>query len=583
MKVTGGQAVVQALLAHGVDTVFGIPGTHNLEIYRHLAAEGVRHVSTRHEQGAAYAADGYARASGRPGVCLVTSGPATLNAAAAIGQAYSDSVPVLLISPGLPLRHPGRGNGYLHEMKDQSAAMQAIAGYSLRVTSVAEIPGAVAEAFAYFRAGRPRPVHLEIPVDVLGEVAEVVIGGPVAVGRVLPESGVLARVVEVLGAARRPGLLVGGGAKGAAGLVRELAESLGASVISTANGKGVLAEGHPLSLGAGVHLPGVAEFVRDCDVLVVLGSELAPSDFWVEPLARPGCLVRVDVDPGQLRVNAMPEVEVVGDVGAVLAELLPRLAGRERRDDGGGDRLGSGGLAGGGPGCGAGLGDESSPGAEVSLGIGGSSGGGVSAGDGVLAGGGVERAAWWRERLRGQGRAEGARWLWLLEVLGEALGDGILGADSAMACYYGALTNLPVQRPGGFLYPTGFGTLGYGLPAAIGAAVACPGVRTAALLGDGGVMFTVAELATAAQLGLALPVLVVDNAGYGEIRAEMVEREDPVHAVDLPSPDFAALGRALGCHGVRVADADSLRVELARAFEADRPTVLHLPEVLERG
>ncbi|MCK2238806.1 MULTISPECIES: 5-guanidino-2-oxopentanoate decarboxylase [unclassified Crossiella] len=528
MKVTGGQAVVQALAAHGVDTVFGIPGTHNLEIYRHLAAEGVRHVSTRHEQGAAYAADGYARASGRPGVCVVTSGPATLNAAAAIGQAYSDSVPVLLISPGLPLRHPGRGNGYLHEMKDQSAAMHAIAGYSLRVTSVAEIPGAVAEAFAYFRAGRPRPVHLEVPVDVLGEVAEVAVGGPVAVGRVLPEAAVLARVVEVLGAARRPGLLVGGGAKGAAGLVRELAELVGAPVVSTANGKGVLAEGHPLSLGAGVHLPGVVEFVRDCDVLVVLGSELAPSDFWVEPLARPGCLVRVDVDPGQLRVNAAPEVEVVGDVGAVLAELLPRLAGGERGD-------------------------------------------------------GAERAAWWRERLREQGRAEGARWLWLLEVLGEALGDGILGADSAMACYYGALTNLPVQRPGGFLYPTGFGTLGYGLPAAIGAAVACPGVRTAALLGDGGVMFTVAELATAAQLGLALPVLVVDNAGYGEIRAEMVEREDPVHAVDLPSPDFAALGRALGCHGVRVADAESLRVELARAFAADRPTVLHLPEELGRA
>lgn len=522
VRVTGGQAVVRALVAHGVDTVFGIPGTHNLEIYRHLAEAGVRHVSTRHEQGAAYAADGYARVSGRPGVCVVTSGPATLNAAAAVGQAYSDSVPVLLISPGLPLRHPGRGNGFLHEMKDQSAAMGAIAAYSVRVTSVAEIPAVVAEAFAFFRAGRPRPVHLEVPVDVLAEVGEVEVGVPVVVPRVRAEPAALARLAEVLGAARRPGVLVGGGAKGAAGLVRELAERVGAPVVSTANGKGVLAEGHPLSLGAGVHLPGVAEFVRDCDVLVVLGSELAPSDFWVEPLAQPGCLVRVDVDPGQLRVNATPGVEVVGDVGAVLTELLPRLADRP--------------------------------------------------------GDGVERAARWRGRLREQGRAEGARWLWLLEVLGEFLGDGVLGADSAMACYYGALTNLPIQRPGGFLYPTGFGTLGYGLPAAIGAAVACPGVRTAALLGDGGVMFTVAELATAAQLGLALPVLVVDNAGYGEIKAEMVARADPVHAVDLPSPDFAALGRALGCHGVRVAGAAELRVELARAFEADRPTVLHLPE-----
>ncbi|MBP2471341.1 acetolactate synthase-1/2/3 large subunit [Crossiella equi] len=506
-----------------MDTVFGIPGTHNLEVYRHLALAGIRAVAVRHEQGAGYAADGYARSSGRPGVCVVTSGPAVLNAAAAIGQAYSDSVPLLVISPGLPLRHPGRGNGFLHEMRDQSGTLGSVAGYSRRVTSVAEVPLAVAEAFASFRSGRPRPVHLEVPVDVLEETAEVVVGRPLPVARLVPEAGVLARVARVLAAAERVAVLVGGGAKAASAQVRELAERLGAPVLATANGKGVLDEEHPLSLGAGVHLGAVGELVRECEVLVVLGSELAPSDFWGGPMPAPRILVRVDLDAGQLRVNAEPDLAVAGDVGEVLGGLLPLLA--ERGTD-------------------------------------------------------IAWVARWRERLRQDARAEGARWLWLLEVLGQELGDGVLGADSAMTCYYGALANLVVRRPGGFLYPTGFGTLGFGLPAAIGAALALPGTRVAALLGDGGVMFTVAELATAAQLGLPLPVLVVDNGGYGEIRAEMAQRGDPVQAVDLPGPDFVALARALGCHGERIAhgDAESLRAALREAFAADRPTVLHLPE-----
>ncbi len=246
--MTGGQALVAALAAHGVDTVFGIPGTHNLEIYRHLPTYGVRHVGTRHEQGAGYAADGYARSSGRPGVAVVTSGPALLNAAAAVGQAYSDSVPVLVVSPGLPLRHPALGNGILHEMRDQGAALRAVAGTSIRPTSVGEIPVAVAQAFTTLTAGRPRPAHLEIPLDVLAETDDVTVAPAVPRARSMPDPAQVAAAARLLAGSSRPVVVAGGGSRRASGSLRELAEWLGAPVVTTANGKGVLDEDHPLAL-----------------------------------------------------------------------------------------------------------------------------------------------------------------------------------------------------------------------------------------------------------------------------------------------------------------------------------------------
>ena len=207
VRMTGGGALVAALVAHGVDTVFGIPGTHNLAIYAELPRHGIRHVSPRHEQGAGYAADGYARVTGRPGVCLTTTGPAVLNAATAAAQSYSDSVPVLLISPGMPLGHPGRGNGLLHELKDQRGALDAILAYSHRVTSVAEIPLAIAQAFVTMGKGRPRPVHLEVPLDLLESEADVDVVRPLPVAVRVPASGPVREAAAVLrpGAATPPG------------------------------------------------------------------------------------------------------------------------------------------------------------------------------------------------------------------------------------------------------------------------------------------------------------------------------------------------------------------------------------------
>lgn len=521
-----------ALAAHEVDTVFGIPGTHNLPVYAHLGAYGITHVAPRHEQGAGFAADGYARVTGFPGVVLTTTGPAVLNAATAIAQAYSDSVPVLLVSPGMPLDHPAQGNGYLHEVKDQSAALAALTAGSERVTSVAEIPSAVARAFAAMTTGRPRPRHLEIPLDLLDESADVTVVPPIPAPQPAVEEGDVRAAAELLGFALRPGIVVGGGARGAYAEVRRIAERLAAPVVATVGGKGVLAEDHPLALGTGLHHASVAAFVRDCDVVLAVGTELAPADLWNGPLPAPDLLVRVDIDPAQVTANAVPDAAVVGDAALVLRALVTALGPRPRQ----GRRR-------------------------------------------TATSSGEDRAETWRARIEDEARADGRRWLPLLDVLHDALDrDGILVGDSAMVCYYGAVANLPRYRPRTFLYPAGLGTLGYGLPAAIGVMVGWPDVRVLALHGDGGFMFTAPELATAAELGLPLPVVVVDNGGYGEIRNEMRGRGDRPLAVDHAPVDFVGLAHSLGCHGERVDGPDELAPALENAFATDRPTVLHIHE-----
>ncbi|MFZ4276771.1 5-guanidino-2-oxopentanoate decarboxylase [Streptomyces arboris] len=528
-KCTGGEALVAALRAHGTDTVFGIPGTHNLPVYAALARYGLRHVSPRHEQGAGFAADGWARVSGRPGVCVTTTGPALLNAATAAAQAYSDSVPVLFVSPGLPLRHPGRGNGFLHELKDQRAAFDAVVAYSHRVTSVEEIPLAVACAYAAMGTGRPRPVHLEIPLDLLDERAVAPPVAPVPLPPAVPSEPQIRAAARLLADSVRPVVIAGGGSSGAAAGLRALAERLGAPVVTTANGKGVFPDDHLLAVGAGLHHGAVHDLVRDSDAVVAVGTELAPSDLWAGPFEITGDLIRIDIDARSVITNALPDVAIVSDAATALTVLHRHLPER------------------------------------------------------AVTAQGVGRAARARQERTAQARAEGADHLVLTEVLSRVLGrEGILVGDSAMSCYYGALSNTPAYRPRSFLYPTGLGTLGYGLPAAVGAKLARPGAPVVALHGDGGLMFTVQELAAAAQLRLPLPVIVTDNGGYGEIRNEMAERGDAVHAVGLSAVDFPATARALGCHGLSAEDGDTLAHALEQALVADRPTLIHLPESAAR-
>ncbi len=526
--LTGGELVVRSLAAHGTELVFGIPGTHNLELYAHLDRHGIRHVSPRHEQGAGYAADGYARASGRPGIAITTAGPALLNAAAAAGQAQSDSIPLLVVSPGMPRAHPAASTGYLHEMPSQQRAMSGVVERSVRVTSHAELGRELADAFAAFRSRRPRARYVEVPLDLLAEAAEAEVPVAAAVAPAAAPADAIAAAAGLLRAAERPGVIAGGGAAGAAPALVALAERLGAPVVTTANGKGTIPDRHPLALGARINLPGARAWLESCDAVLAVGTELGESDLWGPPLALAGKLVRLDIDPLQAHSNNVAAVALIGDAGATLAALLDALGPGEGATD-----------------------DAAS-------------------------------AAALRARLDDEHRAQAGPWLgWLAAIDGVLGDDALVAGDSAMCCYYGALGGLPAQRPRSFLYPAGFGTLGFAVPAAIGAALACPDRRVLALSGDGGLMFTLPELASAAALGIALPVVVFVNEGYGEIRNEMAGAGFAPVGVDLPPPDLPAAARALGCEGAHAADPRALAAEIEAAFARRVPTVITVPE--ERG
>ncbi|MFE2131008.1 thiamine pyrophosphate-binding protein [Streptomyces amritsarensis] len=527
-SMTGGRAVARALAAHGVDVLFGIPGTHNLEVYAHLRRYGITPLTTRHEQGAAYAADGYARAGGRPGIVLTTTGPGLLNTVAAVGQAHSDSVPLLVLSPGMPLRHPALPTGRLHEAPGQQRAMEGVTAFSHRVTSVGEIDTAIARAFTAFRTFRPRPVHIEIPLDLLEEPGPVA-PRPRGVAPTAPagaETGELRRATQRLRRPGRPALVIGGGARAAGPACTRLAELLGAPVVTTANGKGTVAESHPLSLGVSLHTDTVQRWLAACDTVVAVGTEFAESDFWRTPPTPGGVLVRIDIDPDRMYADPPADIALTGDATTVLDELLRRVT--EPCED-------------------------------------------------------ADAAADLARRLRRSAREEqaarDARWIPHLDALrGVLADDAVLTSDSATACYYGALPHLPIDPPGRLLHPTGFGTLGYALPAAIGAATAHPGRQVVALSGDGGFQFTVQELATAVQLGRPIPVVVFDNGGYGEIRDQMVARGDAPAAVDLPSPDLPALARAYGGDGVVCRTPGELAAALTNALRTAGPTVIVVPE-----
>ncbi|MDH4158891.1 MAG: thiamine pyrophosphate-binding protein [Actinomycetota bacterium] len=526
--MTGGEVVVAALAAHGVDLVFGIPGTHNLSVFEALTRYGVRTVATTHEQGAGYAADGYARTARRPGVAVVTSGPAVYNAATAVAQAYSDSVPLLLVSPGMPVGHPtgGPGLGYLHEAKDQSGAMARIAEECLRPTDHQAVADAVAAAFASFGRGRPRPVHLEVPLDLLDALgdARITVAQPAA--RPGADPVAVATAADLLSAARRPMVVAGGGAVDAADRVRLVAERLGAPVVTTINGKGVLPEGHRLALGARLHAAVVREALDRADALLVVGSELGNSDLWFGSPAPTGAVVRVDVDPRMADVNVVSEVFLGGFAQESLRQLDDHLAGLvpEPRDG--------------------------EP---------------------------------WVGQLRADAvaasEAFGALWLpWMAALAGAVADDAVVVTDNAMCVYYGAIPNLPAHRPASFLFPTGFGTLGFTVPAAVGAALAAPDRQVVGITGDGGLLFTVPELAVAAAERLSIAVVVFDNAGYGEIRNEMLDRSEQPVAVAAPPRDLVLLAQALGAHALRVDDPAALAAELGAAQNRPGPTVLVVPE-----
>lgn len=519
-KTTAG-VLVSRLEAYGITCAFGIPGTHLLPLYRELGRSSIRHVTPRHEQGGGYAADAYARVTGRPAACFVTTGPGLLNIAAAAAQAHHDSVPMVIVAPGMPTDIDGRDTGYLHEVKDQHGAMNALVADAHRVQGPADAAAAVDRLMAGLGARRPRPAYFEVPLNLMETRGRVPTELPERTSAPAPDLGAIDSVAALIKSADSCALVVGGGAVNCGDLVLELARRIAAPVITTANGKGTIPERDPLSLGAALRLQSCQQFLRSRAVVVAIGTEFAESDLWRKPpLDLSGSVVRIDIDPDQIDKNQAADIGIVTDARIALAALLERIPrdGPPRLDD---------------------------------------------------------SVTQIRELFVKEALADGEQFIGLMTQLRSALPDeAIIVGDSAMACYFGAVHFLQVDAPRRYLHPTGFATLGYALPGAIGAKVASPDTPVVALSGDGGFQFTLQELATAVDLRLSLPIIIVDNHGYGEIRREMVENGITPLGVDLAPVDFVALAQAYGARGTTIDDPSSLPALLKDALEARVPTVI---------
>jgi acetolactate synthase-1/2/3 large subunit len=517
--VTVGQAVVQAIRDRGVDTVFGIPGTHSLEFYRDLGASGVRTITTRHEQGAVFAADGWSQRTGRPGVVLATSGPGVLNTFSPAASAYCESRPLLIVSPGRRRGDPG-GTGELHDTKDLTGAFGRIVEWSHRAVSGEDALDAVDRAFALFREGRPRPVHIEIPVDLMH--ASFSRSTPAAQrADARTERASIDAAVDALVTARRPIIVAGGGSTEAAASVVALAEALGAPVVTTVNGKGVLPEEHPLHAGSAIPVPSTRHLIAAADLLVVIGSKLGAAEFGTD-LGDVPPILRLDIGPDEVGDRIHSAVSVFGRAASTVRALVDALP---------------------------------------------SSGPVPSWTDAR------------RVREDGQNvvRSNHGTLSRIVDAIALSTPRGtVVAGDSSQITYLATTALWPSTAPHEVLYMPTFATLGYGLPAAIGAQLADPDAPVLALLGDGALMFSIQEIMTAVELRLPIVIVCVDNGGYGEIRQNMVDADIAPVAVDLAQPDWVALARAFGAYGV-AADIDDIGSTVAAALQADGPTLVHLP------
>jgi thiamine pyrophosphate-dependent acetolactate synthase large subunit-like protein len=523
--VTGARELLRVLAGHGVDTVFGLPGVHNLAVWEAARERGPRLVGVRHEQTAGYAADGYARASGRLGVAVVTTGPGAANTLGAVGEAMASGSPVLVVATDIPstLRRPGVYRGVLHETRDQRAMFLPVVKDGWNVASADDLAASTDRAARLALSAPQGPVYLGVPTDFLTATVEPGAAAPTMHSPAEECPGAdLDRAAAALAAARRPLVWAGGGAlrSGAGAEVTALAERIGAAVVTTYGGRGVIPADHPYAVHGPVHIPEVGRLWDEADVVVAVGTDLdgMMTQNWAMPA--PPTLVAVNVDPADAAKNYPPDLVLAGDAARVLAPLVDALPEREIDQD----------LA--------------------------------------------ARLAALNAAVRKGVLAEEPQAAHLLDTLDAVLPpDAVLVADMCIPGYWlGGFHR--VRRPRGFAYPVGWGTLGFGFPAALGAALG-GAARAVSVCGDGGFLFACGELATAAQERLPVTVVLVDDGGYGMLRFDQANAGHPSFGVDLHTPDWVALARAFGLdaaavHGFGAEFAD----RLAEFVAADGPNVL---------
>ncbi|GAC1330249.1 MAG: 5-guanidino-2-oxopentanoate decarboxylase [Steroidobacteraceae bacterium] len=532
-----GGYLVELLAANGIDTVFGIPGVHNLELYRGLAATSIRHVLVRHEQGAGFAADGYARLSGRTAAAFVISGPGVTNILTAVAQAYSDSVPLLVVASS-PVRASFKKQwGVLHELYDQAGVAAGVFGVARIAFSAEDVRDHLRLCLASLRMSRPRPAYLEIPLDVLSELtaleAERFEATPLC-PQANPDQ--IEAAVRVLALAARPLIIAGGGARRAGAELHRLVEMLDCPLVTTAAGKGVLTEGHPANFGTALPFRPVQQLIADADAVLAVGTELGETDmYFTTKLPLGGLLIRIDIDPVKLADQYAADVCVWSDARTALQAINQALASRAN--------------------------EAGSPSGTHS---------GGHSGWRTALGGSAKTRSQIESGLDSKARAQ---WSALRAIKAALPWDGVVFSDMTQIAYFGNYA-YPVDNPGQWFHPSGYGTLGFALPAALGAKISSPARAVIALAGDFGLQFTIPELLTAVEAGLSLPVVVWNNSALGQIRDDMIAAGIPQLGVIARNPDFVELARACGAEGVRVHDAAALTEALRAALYHAGPTLI---------
>ena len=525
-RLTGGEAIVQGLLTHGVDTVFALPGAQVYGLFDafKLAEPGLRTIGARHEQGVAYAAFGYARASGKAGVYAVVPGPGLLNSAAALLTAAGSTTPVLCLAGQINTHFLGRERGALHEMRDQLGVIRSIAKWGERIEHPSQAPGLVAQAFQQMMSGRRGPAGLEMPWEVFTQRA------PVAAAAALPpipppepDLDLIEDAAELLRAARAPMIFVGGGALDASPAITALAEALQAPAVPWRSGRGIVDERHPL----GFTCASGARVWPACDVALVIGTRFELLDMrwrWRPPGLK---IIRIDIDPAEMRRLAA-DIGIVADADAGTRALLEALDRKGATVTGRAERL-----------------------AEAK--------------------GAAAQAI---QKIQPQ--------LAYLQAIRDVLPEDGFFVDEISQMGFASWYGFPSYRPRSHITAGCQGTLGSGFPSALGVKAAFPDKAVVSITGDGGFMFAVQELATAVQYGLNVVTIVFNNASFGNVRRDQIQGfQGRVIGADLVNPDFVALAEAFGMAGFRASTPDELRRTLDAALQLDAPVLIEVP--IERG
>jgi acetolactate synthase-1/2/3 large subunit len=522
----GAQLLVKSLVGEGVDLLFGIPGVGTLAVYDAFVDHPeLRHIEVRHEQSAIFMADGYARASGRVGVAFTSNGPGALNTVTAMATAFNDSVPVLHLVSENPPEVRRKGKGHFHDISDQFGIFRPVAGHAAQVALPDEIPAAVQSAFFALRNRRPRPALVEFANEALTSPSSSTTVGPAPSLASPIDENALSRAAAVLAGAERPLVWAGGGiatADAGAALLR-MVERLGAPTITTQKGKGAIPSEHPLHLGNWANERPVRDLIADSDVLLAVGTRFSyfPTGGW--SLQLPDRVVQIDIDPAEIGRNYRTEVGLVGDATILLVALQEEL-----------DRLGHQPLA-------------------------------------------------WRDdevakTMTRIGEAVGTPdEIEVLDQMRAVLPKEALVFNDPTTIAFWARSHWKTDRPRTWFVPSGFGTLGFALPAAIGARLARPDAPSIAIIGDAGIMFTIQDLMTAVQEAVPVIVVVFNDEGYGVERRHQDHLYGRRSGVDVQPPDFVALARAFGARGLLVEDLSKVGETIASVLDAEGPSLIEVP------